>query len=218
MVLCLSGEIGRRTGLKILRESNPVPVQVRPQAPFLLVTKQLEKYPSLVEGTGLENREVGDGAGVRIPLSPPLVFYIAEQSSLVARWAHNPKVVGSNPASATNVVPGCSGYHVCLSRRRSRVRISSGPPFMALQLSRQSRGLKILVSVVQFRPKPPFNCRYCVRSQINWIDRLTTDQKVMGSTPIGRATYSGNSTTWQCTTFGMQGLQVQILFSRPFNI
>ena len=34
LVLCLSGEIGRRTGLKILRESNPVPVQVRPQAPF----------------------------------------------------------------------------------------------------------------------------------------------------------------------------------------
>ena len=33
-MLCLSGEIGRRTGLKILRESNPVPVQVRPQAPF----------------------------------------------------------------------------------------------------------------------------------------------------------------------------------------
>ena len=73
--MCLSGEIGRRTGLKILRESNPVPVQVRPQAPFLLVTKQLEKYPSLVEGTGLENREVGDGAGVRIPLSPPLILY-----------------------------------------------------------------------------------------------------------------------------------------------
>ena len=29
-LLCLSGEIGRRTGLKILRESNPMPVQVRP--------------------------------------------------------------------------------------------------------------------------------------------------------------------------------------------
>ena len=27
----------------------------------------------------------------------------AEWSSLVARWAHNPKVVGSNPASATNI-------------------------------------------------------------------------------------------------------------------
>ena len=33
-----------------------------------------EKYPSLVEGTGLENQEVGNGAGVRIPLSPPLFF------------------------------------------------------------------------------------------------------------------------------------------------
>ena len=36
----------------------------------------LEEYPSLVEGTGLENREVGDGAGVRIPLSPPTYFYL----------------------------------------------------------------------------------------------------------------------------------------------
>ena len=66
----------------------------------------MEKYPSLVEGTGLENQEVGNGAGVRIPLSPPLLFYIdiAEWSSLVARWAHNPEVVGSNPASATIMV------------------------------------------------------------------------------------------------------------------
>ena len=29
------------------------------------------EIPKLVEGTGLENREVGNGAGVRIPLSPP---------------------------------------------------------------------------------------------------------------------------------------------------
>ena len=64
----------------------------------------MEKYPSLVEGTGLENREVGDGAGVRIPLSPPfykLFANIAGWSSLVARWAHNPEVVGSNPSPAT---------------------------------------------------------------------------------------------------------------------
>ena len=60
-----------------------------------------EKYPSLVEGTGLENREVGNGAGVRIPLSPPFVIYIAGWSSLVARRAHNPEVVGSNPSPAT---------------------------------------------------------------------------------------------------------------------
>ena len=50
--LCLSGGIGRRTGLKILRDSTLVSVQVRPQAPIM------EEYPSLVEGTGLENREV----------------------------------------------------------------------------------------------------------------------------------------------------------------
>ena len=65
----------------------------------------MEKYPSLVEGTGLENREVGNGAGVRIPLSPPFKFYIAGWSSLVARRAHNPEVVGSNPSPATILVP-----------------------------------------------------------------------------------------------------------------
>ena len=64
----------------------------------------MEKYPSPVEGTGLENQEVGNGAGVRIPLSPPNCFYIiAGWSSSVARRAHNPKVVGSNPAPATMV-------------------------------------------------------------------------------------------------------------------
>ena len=52
-ILCLSGGIGRRTGLKILRESNPVPVRFRFQAPFML-----EEYPSPVEGIGLENRQV----------------------------------------------------------------------------------------------------------------------------------------------------------------
>ena len=52
---CLSGGIGRRTGLKILRDLTLVSVQVRPQAPNII----LEEYPSLVEGTGLENQEVG---------------------------------------------------------------------------------------------------------------------------------------------------------------
>ena len=52
-----SGGIGRRTGLKILRELNPVPVQVRPEAPFLF-----GEVPKLAEGTGLENREVEQSA------------------------------------------------------------------------------------------------------------------------------------------------------------
>ena len=33
---------------------------------------------------------------------------IAGWSSSVARWAHNPKVVGSNPSPATNLVSWCS--------------------------------------------------------------------------------------------------------------
>ena len=66
----------------------------------------LEEYPSLVEGTGLENRKVAKAAqGFK---SLFLRHYIAGWSSLVARWAHNPKVRGSNPLPATNLVPWCS--------------------------------------------------------------------------------------------------------------
>ena len=47
------------------------------------------------------------------------------------------------------------GQNACLSRRRSTVQVRSGSPCLPLQLSRQSRGLKILVSVVRFRPGAP---------------------------------------------------------------
>jgi hypothetical protein len=37
------------------------------------------------------------------PASPTLCYsFLAGWSSLVARWAHNPKVGGSNPPPATN--------------------------------------------------------------------------------------------------------------------
>ncbi len=70
-----------------------------------------EEYPSLAEGIGLENRQ-----GSQIPrgfeslfllhflkMSGQFLFntIIAGWSSSVARWAHNPKVAGSNPAPAT---------------------------------------------------------------------------------------------------------------------
>ena len=51
---------------------------------------------------------------------------IAGWSSLVARRAHNPKVVGSNPAPAIWSI-GAVVYLASLSRRRSWVQIPHGP-------------------------------------------------------------------------------------------
>ena len=63
----------------------------------------MEEYPSLVEGTGLENREaVKATQGFESLFLRHSILFIAGWSSLVARWAHNPKVVGSNPSPATN--------------------------------------------------------------------------------------------------------------------
>ena len=59
----------------------------------------MEDYPSLAEGNGLENRQACKS--VRGFESHILLYIIvAGWSSLVARRAHNPKVVGSNPAPA----------------------------------------------------------------------------------------------------------------------
>ena len=66
----------------------------------------MEEYPSLVEGTGLENREVVRAAQGFESLF--LRHYIAGWSSSVARRAHNPEVGGSNPSPATNLVSWCS--------------------------------------------------------------------------------------------------------------
>ena len=65
----------------------------------------MEEYPSLVEGTGLENREVVQAAqGFESLFLRHLFLYIAGWSSLVARRAHNPEAGGSNPSPATNLV------------------------------------------------------------------------------------------------------------------
>ena len=96
--VCLSGGIGRRTGLKILRELNHVPVQVRPEAPFFWRSTQE------AEGIGLENRQGGKlprGFKSLLLRHLKIYIYIAGWSSLAARWAHNPKVEGSNPSPAT---------------------------------------------------------------------------------------------------------------------
>ena len=74
---------------------------------------KMEDYPSPAEGNGLENRQAGSArAWVRIPHPP---YIIAGWSSLVARRAHNPKVIGSNPVPAIwslgvgVITPPCHG-------------------------------------------------------------------------------------------------------------
>ncbi len=54
------------------------------------------KIPSSRKGAASKMSEVG-----------ALTRNTARWSSLVARWAHNPKVVGSNPALATNIKALC---------------------------------------------------------------------------------------------------------------
>ena len=117
-----------------------------------------------------------------------------------------------------------------LTRLPVTQKIEGSSPFgtaiflLALQLSRQSTGLKILVSAVRSCPEPPFlkiikviKCVLYMRSQLSWIERLATNQKVRGSNPLER-TITGSSTTWQCAWFGTKRLQVQILSSRPVLI
>ena len=64
----------------------------------------MEEYPSPAEGIGLENRQV-----MKVARGFKSLFlrhlYIAGWSSLVARRAHNPEVVGSNPSPATKNGP-----------------------------------------------------------------------------------------------------------------
>ena len=93
---CLSGGIGRRTGLKILRVSKLVSVQVRPQAPLFLflsildiderpiyniVYIYLEEYPSWLKGPVLKTgrsceRRVGSN-----PTSSAIYIYLSRDGA-----------------------------------------------------------------------------------------------------------------------------------------
>ncbi len=68
---------------------------------IVIIVIFMEDYPSLAEGNGLENRQVGQTTREFESL---ILLIIAGWSSLVARRAHNPKVVGSNPAPAIGLV------------------------------------------------------------------------------------------------------------------
>ena len=149
MQCCLSGGIGRRTGLKILRDSTLVSVQVRPQAPIIM-----EEYPSPVEGIGLENREVVKAAQGFESLFLRQLYLLSRdgaarqlvglitQRSLVQIQLPQPWFRG-----VVVITSACHAEDREFNPRRNR--------HMASQLSRQSRGLKILVSLVQFPLEPP---------------------------------------------------------------
>src|SRR4026207_2270530 len=62
---------------------------------------------------GQSARRISARSVVRIYPGPPVGWIDAGWSSPVARWAHNPKVAGSNPAPATNFETDRS--HGCLS-------------------------------------------------------------------------------------------------------
>jgi hypothetical protein len=61
-----------------------------------------ESYHQACVGTRSEAACVHCIARKRKPISRPCYYVNAGWSSLVARWAHNPKVEGSNPSPATN--------------------------------------------------------------------------------------------------------------------
>ena len=67
-------------------------------SPTRSILLYVEDYPSPAEGNGLENRQACKS--VRGFESHILLNINAGWSSSVARRAHNPKVVGSNPAPA----------------------------------------------------------------------------------------------------------------------
>ena len=73
---------------------------------------------------------------------------IAGWSSLVARWAHNPKVVGSNPTPATKVIEPKSLMYFHFSGIFLLVRVRIHP----------DRKIHILKASGRNRPPPP-GCR-----------------------------------------------------------
>ena len=149
--------------------------------------KETWRNTQVVEGSGLENRQVVKAAPGFESQFLRHQKDIAGWSSLVARRAHNPKVVGSNPSPATKWSGSSVGQNAALSRRRSRVRAPSRPPFVLVpQLSRQSRGLKILVSLVRFRPEPPFLSKtiHYMAGQLSWLEQSVHTRWVGGSNPF----------------------------------
>ena len=134
-VMCLSGGIGRRTGLKILQYPNTVWVQFPPQAPFLNILNALGPQLSW-ESACLASRR----STVRSRQDPPFVCCLrwelmAVQLSWLERTVHTREVGGSNPSTATiSRTRSSVGQSHRLITGRSQVRVLPGPPSLLIYI------------------------------------------------------------------------------------
>ena len=142
---------------------------------YSILFKQVRKAWAF-SSVGQSNRLITGRSGVRVPEGPPLnlinCLFLAWQFSWLERQPVTLEVVGSSPIQVAIFLPW--------------------------QLSRQSKGLKIPVSVVRFRPKAPLKFPGIRESDIGehagvaqLAEQLTCNQQVAGSSPIT----SSNQTT-----------------------
>ena len=83
---------------------------------------------------------------------------IAEWSSSVARRAHNPKVVGSNPSSAT-ISSGCNGFQLhplCFLKVGASMDYGISPDTFVGESLETAFGLKAYSTIMQFTKNRPF--------------------------------------------------------------
>ena len=156
----------------------------------------LEEYPSLVEGTGLENREVEKSAQGFESLFLRHLYLISRDGAIwqLAGLITQRLLVQIRLPQPKIMVRQCSGYHARLSRERSRVQVPYEPPcgFIAQLAEHKTENLGVVGSIPTEATTFKLVTNYLgklkrdLRSQLNWIEHLTTDQKVRGSTPLGR--------------------------------
>ena len=100
------------------------------------------------------------------------------------------------------------GQSASLSRQRSWVRApSESPTDMPLQLSWQSRGLKIPVSLVRFRPEAPHSADLA-----HLVERHLAKVEVAGSSPVIRSKKSGHASV-RIFTFYLFTLHFSLKFA-----
>ena len=158
----------------------------------------MEEYPSPAEGTGLENREIEKSVrgfkslflrhciltsqdravwqlvGLITQRSVVQIHLLQPSGSVVQRLSHSPVTRGI----AGSIPVGTAIYFGFIAQLAEHKTENLG---VVGSIPTEATILKIYFvrKVILFVKKQ-------VRSQLNWIERLTTDQKVMGSTPIGR--------------------------------